>query len=551
MRSASGATRLFDALIFALVLFPLLTGGVWIDRPGLHLELSELGIPVLIATIATLLLRRKIVPGKSAVIGLSRQAWDLWTRNGLRSVVIGSVFFGAVFSLASLRRHWALGTNALDLGIFQGALWNFVHGHGLVSPVKGGMILYRDHLYASLVAIAPLFALAPRPETLLIIQGFGIALGALPLYFVARQHVGPKHWIALACPLIYWLYLPTRNGNAYDFHPENLMLSTGLWWIACVQSERTLARWAAIPVGLLLLAGKESAGPVITGIGFAWALGAAPPKSREFCRRVGYALVPFGILAFWFGTRWIPPHVFGETYAYDTAYSGFGPGLSGILLAPFQHPLVFAERLVGPARLKFAFWTLGGLAFLPLLNWRAAIAAVPCYLMIFLTAGDHRVSLFYYYASEASIALFWALPSGWLQAGRRTGARLLLAWVLFWSLGLSGRSEAYRIRKYSPDAHAVWVRNELVPCVTADASVASTGSLMPQLAQRSWSVALPMIADCIIVDSSLDPYPLTPQTHQELVNRLMSQGFRPDYQCGSVQVLSQKSRCLDCTPTCN
>ncbi|MGK5081798.1 hypothetical protein WDW37_00710 [Bdellovibrionota bacterium FG-1] len=38
----------WDVLFFVLVAFPLLTGGLWISRPHLFLELSDLGVPVVI-----------------------------------------------------------------------------------------------------------------------------------------------------------------------------------------------------------------------------------------------------------------------------------------------------------------------------------------------------------------------------------------------------------------------------------------------------------------------------------------------------------------------
>jgi uncharacterized membrane protein len=569
------ATRIWDVALLLLVAFPLFTGGLWIRRPGLNIELSQLGVPVVLVALLTWALHRRIDPRQSLVIPRALEAWDAWKRSGWKGVLWGSLAMATLFSLASLRRHWSLGSNAYDLGIFQGALWNLIHGGGYVSPVKGGIHLFRDHLTPTLWIVAPLFKLYPKPETLLVLQGTGVALGALPLYALGLQYAPSasragsagqrvQSWVAASLPLIYWLYLPTRNGNAFDFHPDTLMLGLGLAAIAGFQSVKWSRRALGSLAFLLLLGCKESSGVVATGLGIAWMLGAAPERSREFCRRVGFALIPFGLAWFWIETRWIPERFFAETYAYSQAYAGFEPGLGGILLAPFQHPALFVERLLGPARLRFLFFTLGGLAFLPLFHWRAAVAAVPAYLMLFLTDGDHRVSLFYYYGTEASIPLFWALPLGMLRAAawwaesrpRRLPLYAFTAWVLFWPLALSGRSEMYRIRVHSPSERASWFRSELVPCVGAQ-SLAATSSLVPHLGGRPWAVALPHLAgpngpsvECVIEDSQADSWPLTAATRDALLKQLNQDGFREVFRCESVQVLERNSRCLECIPRC-
>jgi uncharacterized membrane protein len=548
--------------MISLVLFPLLLGGAWLSRPGLHVEIAELGIPVLIMTALTFAFRKRIYPEGSVVIHVARGAWDFWSRSGVRGVVAGSLVFGAIMTLASLRRHWALGSNADDLSIFQGAMWNLTHGDGMFSPQKGTH-LFRDHLYFNIYLLAPIFALLPRPETLLAIQGMGLAAGAIPLYYLGRQHAPRAAWIAQAIPLLYWLYLPTRNGNAFDFHPDTLMLPLGLAAIAGLQSvKRTHVAWGALAL-LLFLGGKESSGVVLTGLGAGWALGAAPPESRERCRRMGFALIPLGVLWFWFETQWIPKHVFGETYAYAFAYAELGSGLGGILTSPFRVPGIFFSRLFGLSRLKFLFWTLGGLAFLPLLGWRAAISSVPAFLMLFLTEGNHRVDLFYYYANEASLSLFWALPIGWQKAadlakGPRPKFKptALLAWVLFWCLALSGRSEMYRIRVYSPSEHALWVRHELVPCMSPGIPISATGVLAPHLGNRAWAAAIPRMqapsgpVECVVIDRTVNPWALTPEQRDAFAAGLISTGFKPVYECQGVQVLSQNTRCMECTPSC-
>jgi uncharacterized membrane protein len=101
-----------------------------------------------------------------------------------------------------------------------------------------------------------------------------------------------------------------------------------------------------------------------------------------------------------------------------------------LLLAPFTQPGYFFSQLVNAARLNFLFWTLAPLAFLPLANWRAALAALPAYLMLFLSEGDQRVRIVFHYGIEPASALFWALPFGLAACAQRFGWRRTGLWML-------------------------------------------------------------------------------------------------------------------------
>ncbi|MFX5718446.1 hypothetical protein ABTE23_20705, partial [Acinetobacter baumannii] len=84
---------------------------------------------------------------------------------------------------------------------------------------------------------------------------------------------------------------------------------------------------------------------------------------------------------------------FGVAYAYSDLYAPLGATPLALLLAPFTHPLLFLSRLFDKARARFLFGALLPEAFLPLLAPAALLAPVPGLLMLFLTEGDHRISL--------------------------------------------------------------------------------------------------------------------------------------------------------------
>ena len=148
----------------------------------------------------------------------------------------------------------------------------------------------------------------------------------------------------------------------------------------------------------------------------------------------------------------VVPRYFGGDYAYLGLYQRFGGGISDLLLAPFTQPAYFLSQLFNYERLNFLFWTLAPLGFLPLFHWRAALAALPPYLMLFLSDGDQRVRIIFHYGIEPGSALFWALPLGLAAFAGRFGWKAAGLWMLFWSLAGLGPTELARARRYLPTA---------------------------------------------------------------------------------------------------
>jgi uncharacterized membrane protein len=566
-RMTSEKTRvplwIFDFSVFILILFPFLTGGVWYRRPGLWLELSELGVPVLLVGALALFLRKflKIPLDESWSLRSFRRIWALWSgRLEARPAFTlwgAAILVGTGWAMASLLRHWSFGSHSFDLGIFTNAIWNLVHGHGYISSLKDGMNLFADHQSPLFWLLAPVFKLFPFPETLLVAQGLGLALGGVAVCFLGRQYLRRGHWFLTALPLIYWLYLPIRNANAFDFHPEVFLLPLFLAGILGMQGSSARSRILGGVAFVLALGAKESAPPILTGIGIAWLLGASPQSARAFTRRVAPVLIVAGILVFYIDLR-VVPQLFEKEYAYQDAYKHFGISPGDIFLSPIAKPELFWSQILGAARLKFLFWTLAPLAFLPLFNGRVFLVSIPAYLMLFLSQGDLRVGLHFHYGIEPSVGLFWALPGALLALEKKRVGRWLMVWVAFWVLAASGRSEMYRIRNHLGTSHSRWLAREVIPRVDPAVSLAASDSLVPHLATRPWIRNLSniraqdgKIVACILVDTGVDNGPLSPDELSGLEGFLRGLGYRQRWACRSVRVFERDVPCLSSLPECD
>jgi uncharacterized membrane protein len=466
------------------------------------------------------------------------------------AAAVGAFYFGV-----TLVRHWsfhAQGTHGYDLGIFTNVMWNLTHGNGYVSSVKEGINLFTDHQSPTYWLLAPLFWLIPRPETLLGAQAFGLAAGAPALYYLGAARFGRSHWAPAALPWLYWAYLPLRNANAFDFHPEVFMLPLFLWAFVGLHSEGRWPKALGVAALIAALGAKESAPVVAVGIGIAWAFTGA--------RWRGTALALAGVAIFYLDVKLVPRLLGAADYAYMGLYERFGGGLGDLVLAPFTQPGYFFSQLINAERLKFLFWTLAPIGFLPLFHWRAALAALPPYLMLFLSEGDQRVRIYFHYGIEPASALFWALPFGLAAFAGRFGWRRTGIWLLPWAIAGYGTGELARMGNFEHTAQSRWLGGEVIPCLDPQLPMAATDTLIPHLATRAW-ISYPDLLEqkpsgapvaCVV--TTLEPgtnWPLGQPGVARVLAELPQRGYREAWRCGDYSVHELESvRCLRCVPAC-
>ena len=93
---------------------------------------------------------------------------------------------------------------------------------GFISPIsRGRSTVFSLHVEPILIPISWLYLLYPDPLLLLILQAVVVALGAIPLFALARYKLGSE-WVGLAFALIYLLNPTMQAANWLEFHPLTL-----------------------------------------------------------------------------------------------------------------------------------------------------------------------------------------------------------------------------------------------------------------------------------------------------------------------------------------
>ena len=137
-------------------------------------------------------------------------------------------------SLAVLQQR-AFETGRFDVGNLTQAVWSTAHGRVLeITDLQGDQISRLGaHFDPLIVLLAPLWWLWPHPSLLLVVQAVSVALGAVPVFLLARKHLGTD-WAGLGLALVYLLYPPTQWLVVDDFHPVALatpLLLGAIWFL--------------------------------------------------------------------------------------------------------------------------------------------------------------------------------------------------------------------------------------------------------------------------------------------------------------------------------
>jgi uncharacterized membrane protein len=421
--------------------------------------------------------------------------------------------FAAGFGALSVLRHRAFETGRFDLGNMVQAVWFTAHGHPLrVTNLNGEQALRLGaHLDPVLMLFAPLWWIWPSPNLLLVAQSVAIALGALPVYWLARKHLdSPRAGIGFA--LAYLAYPPTTWLALNEFHPGGIAMPALLlafWYL----DEDRLVPFAMF--ALLAASCREDIPLVLAGYGVWYALAR---RRRTEGMWIAAASVAWSALAI--GV--VIPH-FGSG---QTAFAGrYGEARSGL-----HHPLTLFQLAFDHAGVSYVLALVLPLAGLCLLA-PIVLAAVPALLLNLLSATPTQNSIHFHYTAAEIPPLVAAavLGAARLRGHERlpvASVALIAALVGNYVLGaipvwseLPG-GETLQARAAVVSAHDR-VAARALKLIPPHAAVSATNSLGAHLSARPRVLSFPYIQDAtwVAVDESrpgyadrLAPLPTAAQT---------------------------------------
>lgn len=311
-------------------------------------------------------------------------------------VVIGFVLgYGYVLSRLSIIDHWNLHTANWDLGIYHNIVWNSANGDFLgCSFCKGGKH-YSAHFDPILWIFTPIYRMSPRAETLLIIQSFWLALGAIPLFLYARRVLGSAWW---ACTIVAaYCFMPALHGaNLYDFHSLALLVPTAIFAVYFLDSKRFVGYWLSIA---LLLLTREDMSLLCCFVGlYAWFTG----KRKTALATVVVALTYLGAVKMFI----MAPGLIMDDAADARSYASYykeaipypGQGAMGLITTLLSDPVGSAAIVFSEKKLLYFAKLLWPLLLLPLISGKKRILMLYGLVFIGLASRKYVYSTHFQYS---------------------------------------------------------------------------------------------------------------------------------------------------------
>ena len=402
----------------------------------------------------------------------------------------GMTVYAVGFGALAAQEHRAFETGRFDLGNMVQAVWSTAHGRPLdVTELDGEQInRLGAHVDPILAAFAPLWWLWPSPTMLLVVQAAAIALGALPVFWLARKHLGSER-LGTLFALAYLLYAPVQWLPLDEFHPVALacpLLLFAVWYL----DEERLA--AALPFLVLAALTKEEIPLVIAALGVWYALARGQ-------RRAGAALAVAGTASTAFSLAVVMPHFReGDPPAFYDRYDAVGGSPGGIVETAVTDPLVLIQAVTESRDLEYLLQLSLPLAGLFLAAPLMLLPALPELAANLLSDVSTQTSIEFHYTAPIAPFLVAGAILGVARVPQLAPVVLIaaLAGAVFLGPLWDGELRPDRISDHDR------VAERAVALIPPSAPVSSTNGLGAHLSARRRIFSFPVIreAEWVAVD---------------------------------------------------
>lgn len=319
--------------------------------------------------------------------------------------VTGAVcLFVGGLSWFSLSRLSTFLIDSRDLAIFAQSIGSLTRGkpllnsfelHGLEiaggqevarakAETQGGISHFGVHWSPILLTLGPLYALAPDPLTLQVVQALLIGLGAVAIFYLASDWLGGPWWPLIFALLFLWQPLTIMMGT--ETFRENAFLAPTLpLLVLAITRKRTVAFVAALLPVLLI---KEEVCALVCLMGLGWALNAQTRRRGLLAAGAGFTTLVLGLaLIYWCRDGVESDHV--------RRYAPRGSTMADVVLQWVMHPLATLRIIQSRLTADYVLYLLGPWGFLPLLS-PYALLAVPIVALNLLSALPYQWDAFSY-----------------------------------------------------------------------------------------------------------------------------------------------------------
>lgn len=417
------------------------------------------------------------MPSSRGMLAPEKHVW----REGWLVLALAVVYF-LLYSALAVLRHRSYHSLGFDLGLFDQAFWNTIQGRPFESTMSQALpvphSLLGDHFSPIYWLIVPFYYLYPHPETLVVVQTLCLALGAWPVYLLARLKLSSGY--ALAWVAAYFLFLPLAYVNLFDFH--EVAMAVAPLGFALYFLEAGKRKWFVVSLVIAFLV-KEEIGLVGAAFGaYAW-LG-----KRDW--KLGVGVIAGSLAAFAAIIQVVIPYfASGHSYPYiGERYADVGGSPFGILRTMVTDPLRIVRSLLQAKKVFFFVGIFGPVLGLSALAGWAALLVLPTLGYLLLSNYEPQYAYTSQYSAPliplvigTSILGMARLPALWRRP--LIAAVLVSSLAFSWAFGYMPYSRKFDPQQFQTEARYAEFTPQLAS-IPPDASVSAENGFPSHLAQR-------------------------------------------------------------------
>jgi len=408
------------------------------------------------------------------------------------------VSYFVMMAFLTVLKHATFHSNACDMALCDQIVSNILHGKGPYITFLNKNYL-NEHLSLIFFLLAPFYLIYDSPETLLIIQALFLALGALPIYLLAK-HVIKDKLSALIFSFIYLISSQLLEAIFFDFHLESFIPFFLIFAFYSGLKKHYICYFICMILAFLV---REDVALYGIAIGLYFLI-------VEKNRKIGIVTTLAGII--WFGLviRYIRHGVLETRYTYlGTDFSSI---LKTIILNPFV-PLKHIFINSGLPALKL-FFKMG---FLPFFNLPTLALSFFPLSTTMLSNYTSQYTLYAEYSIPVLTFLYigsvygFAKISNFSWQHREIKLRNLILFMIILINIFCLFRFIYRVDKrwFVKDTH-VEIGSIALSKISEGVSVSAQTNFLPHLSRHEKNYLFPNINDAeyIIIDTKGNKWPL-------------------------------------------
>ena len=441
------------------------------------------------------------------------------SRVSARAIVLSATAAYAIVFVAAATLHFLAYQSAhFDLGTMTQAVWSTAHGHFLQMTDASGhnVMRFAYHVDPLLALLVPLWWIWPSGLMLVAFQAVAVASGSIPVYWLARKHLGSER--SAAHVAFAYLLFPATQFNAFTissgFHSVAVAVPLILFAIWYLDEQRV------VPFAIfatLAITTKEEIGAAIGCLGLWYAV-------RHTKRLAGAVIFATGVAISLFDFLVVIPHYSTNgSNPFEYRYSQLGTTPTGVLHTVSTHPIALFHDVATAHKLLYLLLLLGPFLGFFLLEPLLFLGAVPDLAINLLSNQPDQTSVAYHWTAGVIPFTVAATIVGLGRLRRNPDGLTLGVLVAVTSIALFspiylGRGDLKAVLSPDPTHAAKASALKLIP---PGVPVTASNQLGAYLSARRDAYTLPAVgrAQYAIFDSA-DPTYANPKAYRRLLSRL-------------------------------